>query len=366
MISDPTRLQSADASGGRPIPYTPCEQCGAALDRQQRYCLSCGTRRKHVYDPASRFLAGATRRQKPAVTSVPPSRSGGTISVLTLVAVLLIPVALGLGVLVGRSSPNADSKQLAAALRAPAASAGTGSGATSGAGAAASSASQSGTSTSSKLAVGNWTRSSGYTVQLSTLPHGTTPAAAARLEQADRQKGAPSVGILASSAYKVTPAPAGAYVIYTGSYASAAEASKALTGLRSKFPAAHVIHVTTAPAVSNTPVVSHTNYGSAHQVVGYKASNSDLAKGAQVAAQDAHSTGKRASGRACPTWCRSHDRVDQHPGAGAVALGSHLTPLYRRCARAGSEPPGRTRQADYALHDPAVGAGRAVLRDGDS
>ena len=281
--------------------YLPCEQCGAPLDEAQRYCLHCGARRKHASDPAARFLAAASRRQKgPARVAVPTSR-GGSISVFTLGAILLIPLALAVGVLVGRgaSSGSPDARLLSALSSQRASGAGavaSGSGSPSSSGSTAA-----GQDASLHLVTGSWTRSSGYAIQLASLPHGSSPAAAARIEKTDQAKGIKSVGVLATSAYHITPAPSGAYVIYSGSYATAGQADGALAALKRKVPGARVIHVVIpAAAASNTPVVAHTQYGTAHSAVGYKPTSQSLAKGAQVAAQDAKSTGKQASGAGLP------------------------------------------------------------------
>ena len=276
MIPDQTYPGAPDA--GPRAPHTPCEHCGALLDEPQRYCLNCGTRRKHTSDPAARFLAGTSRRQKAAVAR--PVRDG-SFSALTLGAILLVPLALAAGVLVGRSSSSPDAKLLSA-LRSPATAAGT----TAGGGA------------TPALEVGNWSRSNGYTIELTDLPKGTSASSAARAEQSDKGKGAGAVGVLPTSGYQITPAPGGAYIIYSGSYATAAAAGHALSGLKRKFPSARVLHVVTP--TSNTKVVSRTQYGTAHQVVGYKPSSANLKQGAQIANQDAHSKGKQASGIGLP------------------------------------------------------------------
>lgn len=297
MIPDQTDTATLPPTEPRSVRYTPCEKCGAPLDEQQRYCLTCGTRRKHASDPAARFLAGASRRHKPAGAVVGSSaRGGGSISVLTLGAILLIPLALGLGVLVGHSSSSSPDSKLISALQADRAAGG----GASGAGAASTTASGTSGSASPTLVVGNWTRSSGYAIELSSLPHSASSATAAKAEQADRSRGATAVGVLNTSAYHITPGPSGGYVIYSGSYATSAAAGKALSALKKKFPSAQVIHVVIPAATSNTKVVSRTQYGAAQNPVGYKPSAANLAQGAQVAAQDAHSKGKAASGAGLP------------------------------------------------------------------
>lgn len=88
----------------------PCEECGAPLDRLQRYCVSCGTRRLAVPDPATAYLAQASARARvrQRMAGVPagargirrPRMSGAT-ALLALVAIL---VAIGVGVLIGRGT----------------------------------------------------------------------------------------------------------------------------------------------------------------------------------------------------------------------------------------------------------------------
>ena len=61
--------------------YETCEHCEAPVESTQRYCVVCGTRRKHVHDPAVRFLAEATSRSRsrPRVRAMArsPRRSSG-------------------------------------------------------------------------------------------------------------------------------------------------------------------------------------------------------------------------------------------------------------------------------------------------
>src|SRR5437763_8068520 len=95
-----------------PAPHEQCDQCGAAVDGAQRYCVACGAHRRHVRDPAARYLA--TRPRSSSGARPPASPRQGTSSLLTAVIVAAVPLAIGLGVLVGRSSNNNDGKLLAA------------------------------------------------------------------------------------------------------------------------------------------------------------------------------------------------------------------------------------------------------------
>jgi hypothetical protein len=84
----------------------PCEECGAPLDRLQRYCVSCGTRRLAVPDPATAYLAQASARvrvRQHRAAGVPGGsrgrgRFGNTTALLALIAIL---IAIGVGVLIG-------------------------------------------------------------------------------------------------------------------------------------------------------------------------------------------------------------------------------------------------------------------------
>jgi hypothetical protein len=100
--------------------YESCEECGTPVDKDQRYCVVCGTRRKHVYDPAARFLATATSRNRrgsgpggPAPAAARPRRFQ---NMGTALAIAVIPVAIALGVVLGKSGPN-NERQLLDAIR---------------------------------------------------------------------------------------------------------------------------------------------------------------------------------------------------------------------------------------------------------
>jgi hypothetical protein len=93
---------------------TQCEECGAPVDRLQRYCVSCGARRLSVADPAATYLAQARASARSHTRSRPTSggrRTGvskrspvsGTIALLALIAIL---VAIGVGVLIGHDTAS--------------------------------------------------------------------------------------------------------------------------------------------------------------------------------------------------------------------------------------------------------------------
>ena len=290
-------------------PYQPCDSCGSPLDDHQRYCVVCGERRKHADDPAARFLSAATRRRRTSAAKSAPAAAGrrrGTASLATAAMIAVIPVTLGAGVLIGRSSAGGDGK-LIAALHAQKAPVIEYSGSAPAASGSAASTAGTGASTTASVSTtpptSTFSLKHGYVVELGTLPSGTSQSAATTAEKSDKAKGASAVGIIAQSDFTVTPSPpGGAFVVYSGSYPTQAAAEKALAKLKKKFPAAKVVKVQSTASVAKGAgkVITKTNYGSAHQVTGYKPNNTALQQGAQVVQQDSHDTGKAASGSGLP------------------------------------------------------------------
>jgi len=179
----------------------------------------------------SEFLRGgapAAAASPPATPPQPPSASGhaapqgsrsNTVSLLAGVGVLLL--ALGVGVLIGRSGGGSKQGPVQVVTQA---------GGTAG-------------STAEAAFTADWpSGTTGYTVQLQALPvAGTTIAAVAAAKTAALGKGAGSVGALKSSEF--TSLGGEEYVVYSGVYHKRAEAQKALAGLAKKFPGAKVIEV---------------------------------------------------------------------------------------------------------------------------
>lgn len=96
--------------------YEPCEECGAPLDPQQRYCVECAARRGNGANPSSRYFAAMSKRaHRPLVR---PQAKGGSGSRAAAVAFFaLLPVAVGIGVVVGRSGSDGSDDALLQALR---------------------------------------------------------------------------------------------------------------------------------------------------------------------------------------------------------------------------------------------------------
>ena len=212
----------------------PCSGCGAPLADDQRYCLECGERRAPV---SSAVLAGppptAMPPPQPPSAPAPGARDerdgagrGNAVTVIAGVGVLLL--AMGVGVLIGRSAGSrqtgAATPQVISVSTAPASSTGA-------------PASESTTFSDDWLS-----GTSGYTVQLRTLPvTGTQVSAVEAAKSAASAKGANGVGALKSEDF--SSLKAGDYVIYAGIYHKQAEAQKALPGLKKSFPQASVVRV---------------------------------------------------------------------------------------------------------------------------
>jgi hypothetical protein len=96
--------------------YEPCEECGAPLDPQQRYCVECATRRGNGANPSSRYFAAMSKRARRPLTQ--PQAKGGSGSRAAAVAFFaLLPVAVAIGVVVGRSGSDGNDDALLQALR---------------------------------------------------------------------------------------------------------------------------------------------------------------------------------------------------------------------------------------------------------
>ncbi|HEY7933464.1 MAG TPA: hypothetical protein VID48_06520 [Solirubrobacteraceae bacterium] len=218
--------------------------CGAPLASDQRYCLSCGERRLAM---SSVLLGGA-----PAKQAIDPSvGTGGSVAytpnagqhasaatVIAGVGVLLL--AMGVGVLIGRSANTKQSAPAAPPVFTVAGSANSGTSTAAG-------ATPSETPFSDDWPAGT----NGYTVQLQSLPESTTQASAVQAAKATASgKGATQVGAVRSADF--SSLSAGNYVIYSGVYQKKAEAQKALAALKKNFPAATVISVSSGSSSSSS------------------------------------------------------------------------------------------------------------------
>ncbi|MBV8431811.1 MAG: zinc ribbon domain-containing protein [Solirubrobacterales bacterium] len=262
-----TALPAPTPSSDAPVQesYETCDQCNAPVDSTQRYCVVCGAHRKHVYDPAARFISGATSRTRTVSRSARrgDGRHQGP-GLGTALVLALIPLAVVLGLLLGNSGNGEDAKLLAA-LRAQKPEVVNVAG---GAGAASSAPSA---STPASLS-SDFSLARGFAVELGTISGSSTQSAASAAESADRAKGATEVGLISQSDFTVTPAPpSDDYVIYSGQYRTRSAAQGDLAKLKKAFPHAVVVSVVTVGATgSQGAALNTTKYGTFHSVVGIK------------------------------------------------------------------------------------------------
>jgi hypothetical protein len=252
-----------------------CEHCQAPVDRDQRYCVRCGARQSHARNPATSYFAAAARSRRTGGSGQRPEGRALRGPVFAVLLVLL-PLAVALGVLVGRGNGgNNDSKLIAALEKQQPAVASTGTGAVA-------STVAGGASTGNLPS--DFSLPRGFVVKLSTLPlQGTDQAAAAKAEQEARAKGAGQVGLINPKDFRTTPSQgASNYVIYSGQFKTRPEAQKALAKLKAHFPGAQVIEVAPAASAPAAPVIAHTAYGTVHQVAGARVTPQQVQQDKQV------------------------------------------------------------------------------------
>jgi hypothetical protein len=91
----------------RPQAFEPCEECGAPMDPQQRYCVNCAARRGNGANPASRYFAAMSKRARRPLTG-PPPKPNATSRAAAVGFFALLPLAVALGVMVGRGGGDDD------------------------------------------------------------------------------------------------------------------------------------------------------------------------------------------------------------------------------------------------------------------
>jgi hypothetical protein len=254
--------------------YATCEECGAPLDEKQRYCVSCGARRRDKGGPAVQYFANAGRRSRRGGGKATGASGARAAAVLFFV---VLPIAVAIGVLVGKGNGN-DNQDIADAIKNLQAG-GTGSALAS-------------TSAATPIA-SDWTLDSGYTVELKVLPQDSDQAAVDAVKKDATSKGVPDVGVINPADFTVTPAPqGGGYVLYSGEYKTKAEALKAIAKVKGKFLGALVVAVKKNAAGGEGQLVDKTAYGDVHKVEGFTPSASKVASDTALVNQEGQKTGK--------------------------------------------------------------------------
>jgi len=96
--------------------YEPCEECGAPLDPQQRYCVECAARRGNGANPSSQYFAAMSKRARRPLAQ-PQAKPGSGSRAAAVAFFALLPVAVAVGVVVGRSGSDGTDDALLQALR---------------------------------------------------------------------------------------------------------------------------------------------------------------------------------------------------------------------------------------------------------
>ena len=97
------------------VPGDACTTCGSALSPDQRYCLSCGTRRSGANLHFQQILAADAAAQAPAASTAQAAGGAGTggaaprSSMPALASIACLLLALGVGVLIGKSGSGSAS-----------------------------------------------------------------------------------------------------------------------------------------------------------------------------------------------------------------------------------------------------------------
>ena len=220
-------------------PGEPCPECGAPLAADQRYCLNCGQRRGDARVAYGEYLKnGADASEQPPKgpngAAAKADASGRDWTPFVLVGlVLAFGMMLAIGVLIGKGDSGGSGSATPQVVQVGGTGA-TGSG---------SNLPASNTSFQSDWPSGK----EGWTVEIGALPkQGTTPEQVDSAKSDATGKGASDVGALDSDEFGSLPS--GNYVIYSGVFDTKADATKALKPLKSDFPDAKVIEVSSKGA----------------------------------------------------------------------------------------------------------------------
>lgn len=95
----------------KPQGLEPCEECGAPMDPQQRYCVECAARRGNGSNPASRYFAAMSKKSRRPLTRSQAKAPGGGSRAAAVGFFALLPIAVALGVVVGRSGSGDSNEQ---------------------------------------------------------------------------------------------------------------------------------------------------------------------------------------------------------------------------------------------------------------
>jgi hypothetical protein len=81
------------------------------MDPQQRYCVECAARRGNGSNPASRYFAAMSKKSRRPLTASQAKPPGGGSRAAAVGFFALLPIAVALGVVVGRSGGSDESNE---------------------------------------------------------------------------------------------------------------------------------------------------------------------------------------------------------------------------------------------------------------
>lgn len=233
--SEPPRATPAEAQATQEMaaaagPEFACRSCAAPLDALQRYCLHCGSPIPGAAPSLDSALAAAVPAAAASTTTVATrriTRPTAALGVAGAAGALLLAVLLG-ALIAGDDDPRPQPVR----VNVPAAKAPVVNVAAPAAGAPAAEA----------AFVSDWPDKDGWTVRLQALPKaGTMPSAVTAAKSAATTGGAKDVGALDSDEYSSLDGRQ--YVIYSGVFRTKRQATRALRGLKRRFPDAAVVRV---------------------------------------------------------------------------------------------------------------------------
>jgi len=286
---------AANGSTDRPVPagaFEACQECGAPMSRQQRYCVNCAARRPGADNPASQYFAAASRwRRRGGVKQEQVVKKVGKPAAVAALA--LLPVAIAAGVLIGRgnSGSGVDDDALLAALNSGPAVAAT---ATTGdTGATETPVADTGDS-GGEVLKSDFSLDDGYTVKIDLLPvSSTNNQSATAAKSAAQKKGAKDVGVINPSDFQLKPDQGTEnYILYSGEFKSKGEADSALAKLKKDFPKAEVVEVHKPTTDSIGTVVAQTDHGVVHDVTKLDPTQEQIDKSTELVQDLAQDTGK--------------------------------------------------------------------------
>jgi SPOR domain len=183
------------------------------------------------------YVSGDGSQGAPPTGAAPATGGGGRdwTPIIALGGLVVLGLMLAVGVLIGKGGNSGGET-----TPAPIVNVGSGAGGTSTTASGGHSVDTANTTFKSDWPAGK----NGYTVELGSLPKQGTTADQVDAAKADAtSKGASDVGALDSDDY--ASLPSGNYIVYSGVFTSKADASKALKSIKSKFPDAKVVQVST-------------------------------------------------------------------------------------------------------------------------